>query len=276
MPLLDSILAVALALAPGPPAASPPRPAAPALLPTATAAQVPWGPDERMDFDLVYLGFTAGRSSISVGPIEGGVAPLQLATRNAGVTSFLTFSQILVSDLDLVTLLPRSSRLESVQPSGYRHTDTTVFDRATGQATVRVQARTDQTHQVEVPPETLDFVTMLFRLRMLPLHDGATHAFQVLAGRKVSAVVAEVVGREQVTTAAGRFATIKVRIPTGFAGKFGEKNPSLVWYSDDWRRLVVKLSVDFVIGRAEARLTHYQPGLAPVGAGVDPAPSPVP
>jgi len=88
----------------------------------------------------------------------------------------------------------------------------------------------------------------------------------VLAGRKVSTVVAEVVGREQVTTGAGRFATVKVRIPTGFAGKFGEKSPSLVWYSDDWRRVVVKLSVDFVIGRAEARLTHYQPGLAPVGA----------
>jgi hypothetical protein len=283
MVMIGPTLAVALALLVGAPETPEPPPAPPvaegALAPAAPqvepvapppgpVAAVPWLTDEQMDFEIGYLGLTMGRARISVGPTEGGVVQLQLASRSAGLMSMVTFRQTLVSEVDVVTLLPRASVLDAAEPGGYKHTDTARFDRNANKATIREKGRFDNTYEIEVPVGTIDFVALVFRLRNLPLPDGATHTFQVLAGRKVSQVVAAVVKRESVKTGAGRFPAIKVRVPTGFDGKFSEKNPTYVWFSDDERRVVVKISTDFAIGRAEAELTSYRPGHPAVEAAI--------
>jgi len=271
-------LAVALAVALGAPPAQEPLPDPPAP-PAPLAAAVPWLPGERMEFVIEYLGLTMGKAAISVGGATDGAAPLEISSRSAGLMSVVTFRQTLVSELDVVTLLPRSSVLDAAEPGGYKHTDTARFDRAAGTATVREKGKYDNTYEFEVPEGTLDFVALIFRLRTLPLPDGATTSFKVLAGRKVSTVVASVVKHELVKTDAGRFQAVKVRVPTGFDGKFSEKNPTYVWFSDDARRVVVRISTDFAIGRAEAELVRYQPG-QPAQPGVEatatPAPAPGP
>ena len=273
MLMTGPILALALALAPGQATAPPPLPAAaPAL------AAVPWRPEERMDFEVHYLGFTIGKSRLSVGRVEDGAAQVQLSSGPAGMTSALNFHQTLQSNIDLATLLPRSSLHDASEPGGYKHTDTTRYDRPAGKATVREKGRFDNTYEIEVPPDALDFVTMVCRLRTLPLPDGASHTFKVLAGRKINTVVASVVKREQVKTDAGKFAAVQVRIPTRFDGKFSEKSPTYVWFSDDERRVVVKLSVDFAVGSGEAELAAYRPGEplarpAEVPAATPPAPT---
>jgi len=272
-------LAIALsAVAPPTPAPelppSPPAQAAeaPTLAPASTPTPVPWSAGERMDYVIDYLGITMGKAAISVGGTKDGAAPLEISSRAAGVMSVITFRQVLVSELDVATLLPRSSVLDAEEPGGYRHTDTARFDRAAHKATVREQGRFDKSYEIEVPEGTLDFVALVFRLRTLPLPDGATTAFQVLAGRKVSQVVTAVVKRELVKTDAGNFPAVKVRVPTGFDGKFSEKNPTYVWFSDDARRVVVKISTDFAIGRAEAELSKYRPGQAVAAPAIGPAP----
>jgi Protein of unknown function (DUF3108) len=264
MLMLGPTLAIALAVALG----APPMPALP------WPGAVPWLPDERMDLQIDYLGITMGKARISVARTEDGVTPIRLVTRSAGLMAVLTFRQTMVSLVDVATLLPRSSVLDAAEPGGYKHTDTARFDRVANKVTVREKGRFDNTYEIDVPPGTLDFVTLVFHLRMLPLSDGATHTFQVLSGRKVSKVVATVTKREQVKTAAGTFPTVKVRVPTGFDGKFSEKNPTYVWFSDDDRRVVVRISADFAVGRAEAELTSYQPGQPVVGPTIGPAQEP--
>jgi Protein of unknown function (DUF3108) len=294
--MLGPTLALGLALAAGalqaspaetPPGAGwpPPDPApapeavpASAPVPATNAAAVPWGPDERMDLVIDYLGITMGKARISVGRTETGATPVHLSSRSAGLAAVVTFRQTLVSNLDVATLLPHSSVLDAEEPGGYKHTDTARFDRVANKATVREKGRFDKTYEIDVPEGTLDFVALVFRLRTLPLPDGATHAFQVLSGRKVSRVVATVVKHERVKTDAGRFAAVKVRVPTGFDGKFSEKDPTFVWFSDDERRVVVKISTDFAIGRATAELVSYQPGQPVEPPRLEPtvAPGPVP
>jgi hypothetical protein len=273
MTMLGPTLAVALTLALGQAVAPPPLPA-PAETAPGPAPALPWNPGEQMDFEATYLGFTIGKSRMSVGPVEDGAVLVQLASGPAGLSSALKFHQTLQSTLDLATLLPRSSVHDASEPGGYKHTDTTRHDRAAHKATVREKGRFDNTYEIDVPPEALDFLSMVFRLRTLPLPDGASHSFQVLAGRKVTTVVATVVKREQVKTDAGKFAAIKVRIPTRFDGKFSEKSPTHVWFSDDERRVVVKLSVDFAVGSGYAELVRYQPGPASPAPAPGPAPGP--
>jgi hypothetical protein len=223
-----------------------------------------------MEYSISYLGLTMGKARIFVGDVEHTVAPVFLQAETSSVLSFITLRQQLATYLDVETGLPRSASLDAVE-GGYRHTDTVHFDRAANKATVRVKGKFDNTDQVDVPPGTLDFVALVFKLRTLPLEPGARHEFPVLAGRRVNVVTAEAVGRETIETRLGDFPTVKVRVPTGFTGKFSEKNPTHVWFSDDARRIVVRITTDFAIGHATAGLVAYTPGTPPPEAPRAPA-----
>jgi len=230
-----------------------------ALAAEPAAALTPFAPGERTELAVEYLGLKVGLARITVGTPAGDLLPVLLQAKTGGLVGFLDVREQLTSNLERRSLLPRSASLDAVE-LGYRHSDHTSFDRAAGKATVVSRGKSTTTDTVEVPEGTLDFVAMLFRLRTLPLAIGTKHAFTVLAGKKVHAVVAEVAAREEVKTSAGTFAAWKVRVPTGFGGKFSENEPTYVWFSDDPRRVLVRLSTDFAIGRAMATLVSYQPG----------------
>jgi len=235
-----------------------------AATPRAPAAT--FAPDEQLDFSVEWAGLPVGKARISVGQPAGQLLPVILQAQTAGLVGFVTVRQFLVSNLDVATGLPRSSQLDAVEPGDYRHSDQVRYDREAGTCSVRQKGKYDKTFDLEVPPGTLDFVALVFRLRVLPLAVGTTHEFPVLSGRKVTTVTTEVLAREQVKTRAGTFDAWKVKVPTGFDGKFQEKNPTFLWLSDDARRLVVRISTDFAVGRGNADLVAYRPGKAAVAA----------
>jgi len=222
---------------------------------------LPFEPGERTELSVDYLGVKVGLARISVGSPAGELLPLTIQAKTGGLAGFLDVREQLTSNLDRETLLPRTTSLEAVE-LGYRHSDHTRFDREAGTATVVSRGKSTTTTTVPVAPDTIDFVAMVFRLRTLPLGPGAKHAFTVLAGAKAHAIVAEVQALEVVETRAGTFAAWKVRVPTGFGGKFSERDPTYLWFSDDERRILVRLSTDFAIGRAVANLVSYQAGRA--------------
>jgi hypothetical protein len=222
---------------------------------------VPHAEGERMEFHVDYLGIRMGKARLSVGRAEGPILPVFLESRSTGAAGIVALRQQLASYLDRETGLPRSTSLDAVE-GDYRHVDTAQFDRAAGKVKVRERGKFDNTYLLDVPKETVDFVALVFRLRTLPLDPGARHGFDVISGRRVARVVAEVAGRETVETDAGRFPAVKVRVPTGFTGKFSEKNPTHIWFTDDARRIVVQITTDFAVGHAKATLAAYFPGAA--------------
>jgi hypothetical protein len=230
-----------------------------ALAVSLASAATPYAPDETMDFEIAFHGVPTGKARLMVGHPEGAILPVFLQARTSGLLAVVDLKQLLASYLDTDTGLPRSASIESIEP-GYRLVVTTRFDRANAKATVREKGKYDNTYLVDVPPGATDFVALVFRLRTLSLEPGATHAFEVLSSRRVQKVVAEVEGRETVSTRAGKFAAVKVRVPTQFSGRFTEKSPTYVWFSDDERRIVVRISTDFSVGRVIADLASYRAG----------------
>jgi hypothetical protein len=221
-----------------------------------------WSSEERIELEVDYLGLTVGEARLRTGRREGALLPIFLEARTAGLTSVVEIKEQLATFLDVETGLPRWATLNAVEP-GWRHSDRVDFDRAAGQATVREVARREKVTVVATPPGTLDFVALIFALRARPLEPGQRHPFKVLAGTTLLDVVAEVVGRETVETGGGTFPAVKVRVPTGFTGKFSEERPTYLWFSDDERRVLVRIVTEFRIGRATARLTRHVPGRAP-------------
>jgi hypothetical protein len=253
------------------PGADAPPPAAAA---TGEAADAPAPPivaasNEAMEYSVSYLGLPMGKARLFVGNVEPNLAPVFLQAQTSSMLSFVTIRQQLATYLDLDTGLPRSASLDAIEGS-YRHTDTVQFDRAANKATVREKGKYDNTYHLDVPPGTIDFVSLVFKLRSLPLEPGMRHEFPVLAGRRLNTVAAEVIARETVSTKLGDFSAVKVRVPTGFTGKFSEKNPTYVWFSDDARRIVVRITSDFAIGHATAGLVAYTPGALPAAASAAP------
>lgn len=249
----------------------PPSPAPSPATTTAQAAPAPARPlpppvpprsSETMEFQVSYLGVPLGKVRLFAGTVGATTAPVFLQAQTTSIFAVVTLKQQLASYLDVETGLPRSGSLDAVEGS-YRHTDTVQYDRIENKAKVREKGKFDNTYLIDVPPDATDFIGLIYRLRSLPLDPGARYDFRVLAGRDLNQIVTEVQGREKVETKAGTFQTVKVRVPTGFTGKFSEKNPTFVWFSDDDRRVVVRISADFAIGHATANLTSYAPGVAP-------------
>jgi hypothetical protein len=216
-------------------------------------------PEERMEFDIDYKGMRLGEAKLFLGQVDGGVIPAVLQTRTTGIASIITIRQQLSSNLDRETGLPRSIALDA-REGDYRHSDTATFDRPANKVRVREQGKHVNNYVLDVPPGTVDFIAMVYRLRQIPLEPGERHPFHVLAGKTVSRIEAEVMGRERVSSGIGEVAAIKVRVPTNFEGEFQEKNATFIWFSDDPRRIIVRISTAFAIGRATARLVSYEPG----------------
>jgi hypothetical protein len=231
----------------------------------APAPRPPFAPprsNESMEFQVTYLGISMGKVRIFSGQVDETTAPIFLQAQTTSIAAIVTLRQQLASYIDAATGLPRSGSLDAVEGS-YRHTDTVQYDRTANKAKVREKGKFDNTYLIDVPPDTTDFMALVYRLRTLPLENGARYDFPVLSGRDLNHVIATVLGREKIETKAGTFQAVKIRVPTGFTGKFSEKDPTYLWLSDDDRRIVVRLTADFAIGNATMNLTSYRPGDAP-------------
>jgi hypothetical protein len=215
---------------------------------------------EKMEFTIGYLGITAGRARIVVGRREGSLLPVFLEARTSGPgAAVVDFRQQLATYLDVATGLPRRATMLSIEPQ-YRRTVTTRFDRDAGTATVQTRGRHVRAQEVAVPGGALDFVALVFQLRARPLAPGERHTFHVLSGTRLAEVVVEVQGRERLETASGERAAVKVRVPTDFSGRFSEKSPTYVWFSDDAQRIILRIQTEFAIGAAAAKLVSYDRG----------------
>lgn len=243
----------------------------PALLTLAAlTAAAPYGPGEKMAFSVRYLGVRVGVATISSRPHEEGLLPVQLEAHTVGIGSVIKINERITSTLDPATGLPARSQLDADE-KGKRHQEVTTFDRTAGTATVRREStrrgvQRVKTDVVSVPADATDLLALVYRLRVLPLVPGQRQTFAVVAGNKLRTVEVVVERREKLKTAAGTFSTLKIRVPTAFGGKFEEKNPTLVWLSDDASRVVVRLSTEFAIGKAVAELKSYLPPTQPVAA----------
>ncbi len=220
----------------------------------------PYATGERMGFGINYLGMRMGTASITVLEKQGALIPLELEAHTTGLAGAVyDFHEQLTSHVDPDTGLPDLFVLDTNE-KGRKHHDTTDYDRVAGKAVLIERGKTTSSKDLAVPPGTVDFVALVFQLRRLPLQPGDRHTFPVLAGDEVHDVVTEVMGRETIRTRAGTFVALKVRVPTGFTGKFTERNPTYLWLSDDAAHIVVRLSTDFSFGGAVAELLSYRPG----------------
>ncbi|MBI5069766.1 MAG: DUF3108 domain-containing protein [Deltaproteobacteria bacterium] len=230
-----------------------------ALAAPAAAADSPFQPGEQIDLRVDFLRIPTGRVRIAVGRPEGAVWPVMMQARTDGIASVADIRQHLVALWDPAAGQTRGYDLSAVEMR-YRHQDRARYDREKGKAQVVIQGRSLTDRTIDIPADVHDLASVFLWLRLQALRDGDHHELPLFSSDRVFTLVADVLGRETVEVPAGRFPAVQVRIRTAFEGQFKTNSDSVLWFSDDARRVLVQASADFVLGSLVARLERYQPG----------------
>ncbi len=116
-----------------------------------------------------------------------------------------------------------------------------------------------------VPTPVFDPLSLIYHFRRLDLTPGMVHRFPVFADGKLYTLEATVGERETLITPAGTFKTVVVQPHMEAGGIFrDDKGKLTIWYTDDARRLPVRISSEVKIGTITATLRAVKSGASSV------------
>lgn len=114
-----------------------------------------------------------------------------------------------------------------------------------------------------VPRPILDPFSVIYHCRTFDLAPGKSYDFTLLSDMKLYNVHAKVVRREVLQTPAGTFNTVMVE-PQMASGGVAREERLYIWYSDDERRLPVRIRTEVKFGSVTATLKAVQSGVTSI------------
>lgn len=234
----------------------PPKPAAPKT--DKTSVTTSEGPafvaGERLAYNITWSRFvTAARLETEI--VERGAFfgqegyQLRAKVETTGDVKAIFFEMYnqYTTYASVKSLLPY--RLENALRQGVKQNDETIiFDQA------RREARFQDETSLPLPPNTYDFISLLYALRQQPLAEGWKQSFSALFGKQLLELEVEVKKRESVISQAGRYNAIRVHLTP--KEKPLSKYRAQVWFSDDAQHLPVVIAAQLPFGDVRAELTN--------------------
>jgi hypothetical protein len=230
------------------------------------ASPVPFGQGERLVYSIGWYNVVGGTASLDVEEGEQNGVPVfrvrSLAKSNAFVSVFFPVEDRVESVIDRDTL--SALRLDVKQRQGKRRRNrVTEFDQVNHTATV---IKNGQQKVFEIPPSVQDSLSCLYYFRSLPaIRVGETVTIDVHESNKNWRLGIVALNRERIKTEAGEFMAIRTKARVEFEGVFLDRGDVYVWFTDDDRRLPVRMDSKIKVGRISAKLIEYRPP-APVEA----------
>ena len=119
-----------------------------------------------------------------------------------------------------------------------------------------VRNDTDTGQTVEDP---LDDASFFFFARTLNLENGQVYSYARYFVAPNNPVTLRVLGREDNTgVPAGRFPTFVVRPTFRSGGMFGERGQAAIWFTDDDRRIPIRIRAAMAVGTLDLSLTSIE------------------
>ncbi len=216
---------------------------------TAGAAAVPFGPGERLEYDVTlgrgFATFHVGGGSFRVNGIDTvrGHPTYKLEMRLNGGALGVHVQEDMTSWLDVVTLISRRFQQDQKEFRYERHRTLEFFPEEK-----RYFQPDKNEHGAIATDQPLDDISFLYYARTLPLEVGQTYTLQRYFDQAGNPVRLTVLRRDTVKVPAGTFSTIVVQPVIQTKGIFGQGGHAEVYFTDDARRLPVQVrsNVPFV------------------------------
>jgi len=238
--------------------ATPTTPAESALLaPAVKHARVPFGPGERMEYDVKFGALRVGNAHMEVVGLENlrGRAVWHTAFWVQGGNFLYRVNDVYESWMDAETL----SSLRFVQELEEGGKDTERRFEIYPERAVFFQTSKKPAKEEKSVAQPLDDGSFLYFIRTIPLTVGQTYDFDRYFRPDRNPVRIRVLRRERINVPAGTFDAIVLQPVIKTKGIFSENGHAEIWLSDDDRHIMLQLKSKLSFGSLNLYLKTYFP-----------------
>ncbi len=226
---------------------------------------------ETLDYTLTWMKVTGGTARMTIAPSDDEKDAFRITSfaRSGGGLGRLVkvrdHIETTVARDDFSTL----RITKDLNERGNKLKETTVIE--DGVAT----RKRKHYRKLPVPRPVLDPISVIYHIRTLELTPGKSYDFTLYADLKLYDVHAKVVRREVVQTPAGTFNCLLIE-PEMRSGGVMRDERLFIWYSDDERRLPVRIRTEVKFGSITATLKSVRSGVTSIEAPALTASAPPP
>jgi hypothetical protein len=212
---------------------------------------------ETLDYTVSWMKVAGGTARMTIAPQgEGNWRVTSVAKSGGGLARFVKVRdeiETIVDRKDFSTLRytkkldERGDKMDEV---------TTIEDGVASRRRKKIR-------KTPVPRPVYDPISVIYYFRTLELAPGRMYQFDLISDGKLYTVHGRVVRREKVTTPAGTFDTLMVEPQMASAGVQREEQ-LFIWYSDDERRLPVRIRTEVKFGSVTATLKSVTAGVTSI------------
>jgi hypothetical protein len=211
---------------------------------------------ETLDYNLTWLKVTGGTARMTIGPLAGEDDVYRITSVAKSSPGFSRFFKVR-DEIETTVARDDFSTLRYVKrldEDGDKHEEVTVIDDGVATRTRK------KVKKVRVPRPIMDPISVIFHIRTLDLSPGKTYDFELISDGKLYTVHAKVTRREKVQTPAGTFNCVRVE-PQMTSGGVEREEKLFLWYTDDERRIPVRIRTEVKVGAITATLRGISPGV---------------
>lgn len=217
----------------------------------------PFTEGERFEYKITWFGMNVGTGTLGIEAKEflqdkEIYRIVSTARSNKVISLFFPVRDKVESIVDAEGIYSYSLRVK--QRHGPRRVKKEIyFDQEQHQATLIYKGKT---RTYSIPPQVKDSLSSLYFFRTIDdLITGESVYIDVHESKKNWSLEIQILGREQVTVPMGNFATIKTRARVRYDGALLNKGDVYVWFTDDSRKVPVKIVGRVAIGSFTASLS---------------------
>jgi hypothetical protein len=223
----------------------------------ATAARVPFGVGERLEYEIGYGPFTRGEANMEVTGLDTirGRQTWHAEFNVSGGVPFFRVNDHYETWIDTYTISSLRYRQDIHDGSYQRHR---VYQFLPGQRMV-IEGKSDTTATVEYP---VDEASILYFIRTIALPVGLDTSFNNYFELDANPVRIRVIGREHIRVPAGEFDAVVIQPQIKAKGIFSEGGEAKVWLSDDEKHIILQMKSKvphLPIGSLNLYLKSYRP-----------------
>lgn len=222
--------------------------------PPATAVQQAFVEGETLDYNLTWLKVTGGTARMTIAPQDDATYRITSVAKTS--PSFSRFFKVR-DEIETTVAREDFSTLRYVKhldEDGDRHREVTVIEDGVATRTRR------KVKKVRVPRPVMDPISVIYHLRTLDLSPGKAYDLELISDGKRYTVHAKVVRREKVQTPAGTFDCVRVE-PQMVSGGVEREERIFLWYTDDERKIPVRIRTEVKFGAVTATLRGTSTGV---------------
>jgi hypothetical protein len=220
---------------------------------------------EQLTYEISWMNITAGTAVMAVSDAgTDGDRPLAklitTAQSRPAITKFFPVDNRVESTVDSATLFPEHltfKRREGKKKEDIEYT----FHQKEGRVTV---IKGGATETLDIPPGTQDVISCLYYARStLSFQPGSSLTMNVYHDKKNRKLDVRVEEIETVSGAWGEAETARVLVIMPFQGLFLNQGNIRVWFTNDYRRIPVRMKAKVIIGSIVADLVSGLQASAP-------------